>query len=135
MRGIKDKMIEMKLSLLLGLLGIANAAGSGTVEPGRICVAIEENQTIAEVAGEGLTGCVSSREFTRPTIKQTSPHSWEVIGKFVRNSHDKPRTPDCGGAIARYPLGKLESGTYEIKSGARRLKFTLPAASARVCEP
>lgn len=131
--------------LIVGFLAcdLAFAEASREVEIGQICVSanyIDASEPVLKAGAEviavvtalGHTGCVSGGEFSAPTITKSGANKWLVEGKFVRNPPGV-RTPDCGGATAQVFLGKLASGSYEVSSGKRVLKFQIPTNSKTVC--
>jgi hypothetical protein len=76
-------------------------------------------------------GCVSSslRVNRAPELRKAGERSWILAGDFHLQGHP-PLLPDCGGGTARWTLGKLGAGRYEVRAGALTLGFEVAPASA-----
>jgi hypothetical protein len=76
-------------------------------------------------------GCVSSslRVARSPELRETGERSWILEGDFELEG-EPPLLPDCGGGYARWSLGTLGAGRYEVRAGALTLGFEVAPASA-----
>lgn len=112
------------------------------VPVGKICMVINaDDSATPENAGalvslylyaKGLSGCISSRAYSSPSLKQLGERSWQIMGNFAP-IRQKPLTPDCGGAVKSHLLGHQPAGDYEVRYQARSLKFKVPSQNREVC--